>query len=267
MAEGKAADGGRVQVEGEAARDIAGGEAVAGRRSRAEELAQEWLDRGRPERGVIAARSARLPAALGACGAGAEVVGVDLVKAGAPDFESRSGRRGWEPARAEGGEDFADQRCAETMGELLIEFFTARTIPERAGGRQARSALGRCVRRPNAECSRLLATRQRSLALVRGLHAGCVQVANCAMSVAQRRRSGCVASAPALPRRSRRVANAASSGFHSPTMIRAAGNWLRSRMQSERAAMVETGGNDEMHTVRGASATACAISSEERSFD
>ena len=120
MAEGKAADGGQVQVEGEAARNLAGGEAVAGRRHRTEEPAQEWLDRGQPERGVIAARSARLPAALGACGAGAEVVGVDLVKAGAPDFESRSGRRGREPARAEGGEDFADQRCAAPMRSVHV---------------------------------------------------------------------------------------------------------------------------------------------------
>jgi len=69
---------------------------------------QEWLDRGGPEPGAVATRSARQPAALGARGAGAEVVGVDLVKAGAPDFESRSGSRGREPARTEGGEDFAD---------------------------------------------------------------------------------------------------------------------------------------------------------------
>ena len=169
MGEGEAAHRGWIQVEGEAARDLAGGEAVAGRRSGAEELAQERLDRGRPEPGVITARSARLPAVLRAGGTGAEVVGVDLVKAGAPDCESRRGRRGREPARAETGKDFADQRCAETMGELLIVFFTARTMPERAGGRQARSALGRRVRvpslrseprtrRPNAECSRLLAS-------------------------------------------------------------------------------------------------------------
>ena len=68
-------------------------------------------------------------------GTGAEIIGVELVKARASDFERLGGRRGREIVRAKGGKDFADERGTETMGELLIVFFTVRTMPESALGR------------------------------------------------------------------------------------------------------------------------------------
>lgn len=59
----------------------------------------------------------------------------------------RSAEGRWQHAdlRDPSGEDHADKRSAETMGELLTVFFTARKIPERASGRQARTALRRNV--------------------------------------------------------------------------------------------------------------------------
>ena len=139
----EATDRGRVHDETQTARDLAGGKTVTGWRHRAEKLAQKRLDRRRPGPGVIAPRSARHPAALRARSAGAEIVGVELVKAGAPEFESLGTRRGGEIASAKGGEDFADQRSTEAKRELLIEFFTPRTMTERRAGREARSAWGR----------------------------------------------------------------------------------------------------------------------------
>ena len=166
---GETADGGRIHGQAEAARHLAGGKAVVRRRSRAEEPAQERLDGGGPGPGMIATRSARLPPVLRARDAGAEIIGVELVKAGAPDCQRRSRSRGCEPACTEGGEDFADQRSAETVDELLIVFFTPRTMPDGGAGRQARSARQRPVLGPSlrsgprtgrclAECSRLLAS-------------------------------------------------------------------------------------------------------------
>jgi hypothetical protein len=70
-----------------------------------------------------------------------------------------------------------------------------------------------------------------------------------------------------LPSRSRRAVNSASSGCHNPTRIRAEGNWARSRLQSARAAMVEIGGSEEMQTIDGARAAACATDSAVSSFD
>jgi len=61
MSAGETADGGRIKTEAKAALDLAGREAVAGGRARAEQLAQERLDGVRPKRGVIAARAAWAP--------------------------------------------------------------------------------------------------------------------------------------------------------------------------------------------------------------
>ncbi len=47
-------------------------------------------------------------------------------------------------------------------------------------------------------------------------------------------------------------------------MIRAEGGRARSRLQRARAAMVETGGSEEMQTMDGASATACSTDSAEK---
>jgi hypothetical protein len=58
VAAGKAADGGGIEREAEAAQDFAGGKAVAGRRAAGEELAQQGSDLCRPRRGMIAARGA-----------------------------------------------------------------------------------------------------------------------------------------------------------------------------------------------------------------
>jgi len=129
---GETADGGGIETEAEAAQDFAGGKAVAGRRARGEELAQEGSDLCRPRRGMIAARGAWQPDALAALGAGAQIIGVEFVEASAAQAEFR--RCGY-PAKfvpAKGGKDFPNERRSEAVNELLIVFFIASTMRPRS---------------------------------------------------------------------------------------------------------------------------------------
>ena len=128
VGEGEAADGGRIELVIEAAFDLAGGGAVAGRRAGREQLAQQRLDLDRPGCSVIAAGDAGQPARGLATRAGAEVVGVELVEASASDAEFGGGGRGAQLIGAEGGKDFADEGWSDTVGELLAVFFIARKM-------------------------------------------------------------------------------------------------------------------------------------------
>jgi len=62
-------------------------------------------------------------------GDGAQIIGIELVEAGAAQAEPVGGRAGGDVVAAEGGQDFADQRGSETMGELAIMFFIAARMP------------------------------------------------------------------------------------------------------------------------------------------
>ena len=136
MGDGERADGGGIELEVERALELAGGEAVAGRRSRAEELAQERLDGLRPRRAVVATGGAWSPEEAAVLGASAEVVGVEFAEPGATKAEFGGGTAGRQLAIAEGTEDFADVRGSEAVQELLIVFFIAGKMPERSVGRE-----------------------------------------------------------------------------------------------------------------------------------
>jgi hypothetical protein len=58
-------------------------------------------------------------------GGGPEIVAVKFVEAGAAQAELVSGDDGGDFVPAEGREEFTDQRCPETMGELTVMFFIA----------------------------------------------------------------------------------------------------------------------------------------------
>ncbi len=171
VGQGEAADGGRIKGDLAAAQDFAGGEAVAGGRAGAEELAQERLDLCGPGRRMVAARSARLPEVAAPCRAGAEIVPIEFVKARAAQSQSLRARAGGQFAGPEGAEDFADERSAQAGGELGIRFFTARSMCRHGPGWEARSDLEPAAWRPplrsgpqaagsKSECPGLLATRQ-----------------------------------------------------------------------------------------------------------
>ena len=137
-----AADGGRIEVETESALDLAGGGAVAGGRLRGEQR----LDLGRPRRRVLTAGDAGRPAGGLATRTGAEVIGVEFVKAGAADAEFSRGGRGAQLIGAESGKDFADEGWSVAMGELLAVFFIARKVRERRPDGEGASAARRSVR-------------------------------------------------------------------------------------------------------------------------
>ena len=80
VGECEAADGGGIELEGEEACDLAGGEAVVGRRARGEQLAQERFDLGGPWSRVVAARGAWHPSVLAAGRTGAQIGGVKFVE-------------------------------------------------------------------------------------------------------------------------------------------------------------------------------------------
>ena len=134
--DGETADGGGIELEVEAAFELAGGEAVARWRSRAEELAQERLDGLRPRRAVVATGGAWSPRAAAVGDASAEAVGVKFVEPGATQAEFGSGAARRQFAIAEGPEDLADVRGSEEVKDLLIVFFIAGKMPERRVGRE-----------------------------------------------------------------------------------------------------------------------------------
>ena len=133
VGDGPAAHGGGIDLETEAAVDFGGGAAIGGGWFRGEQFAQEGFDAGGPVGRVIAARNAGRPELRLRARDGAEIIGVEFVEAGAAEAEFFGGDGGGDFVAPEGGEEFADQGCAETMGELTIIFFMVARMRERAG--------------------------------------------------------------------------------------------------------------------------------------
>jgi len=100
--------------------DFTGREAVVGGRGGAEAFVQEREDIGGPDGGVIATGAAGHPEVLLVVGAGGQVSGVEFVEATAGEVELAGGGGDFDLLRAELGEDVADQRGGETMGELVF---------------------------------------------------------------------------------------------------------------------------------------------------
>ena len=137
LGEGPTADGGGIDALAQTAQHFGSGAAIGRRRLGGEELAQERRGARRPVRGVVAARGAGRPAVLLVAGGSAQIIGVEFVEASATQTELRGGRDRRDCAVPEGGEHGADQRSAETVGELTRMFFiAARMAP--------RSKLGEC---------------------------------------------------------------------------------------------------------------------------
>jgi len=136
-----AADSGRIEIDAEAALEFGGDETVRRGRTGTQQLAHERFDVWMPLRGVIAAGSSRSPVGFAALGAGAEVIGVELVETGASEFETASRLGSVKLPTTEGGEDLADQRNAEAMRQLAIVFFIASRLAE-SGGRCPPPPLG-----------------------------------------------------------------------------------------------------------------------------
>ena len=148
VGEGKAADGGGIDLQIEAASDLAGGEAVAGGRAGGEQLAQQRLNGGGPGRGVIAAGDARLPAVSLTARTGTKVVGIEFVETGAAEAEFGGGGGAGQLTGAEGGEDFAGEGRGDAFGELLAVFFIAARLTARPDEWECASAAPRPAREP-----------------------------------------------------------------------------------------------------------------------
>jgi hypothetical protein len=133
MFAGPAADAGAVGFEVETAVEFAGDSAVGRRRLGGEEFGEQ---RGRfrgPVRVVIAAGQTGRPGLGVALGAGAQVVGAQLVEAAQADAQFEGDGFGREPARTGLGEEIADQRSGDAVGQLgsELKFFIAPKIAGR----------------------------------------------------------------------------------------------------------------------------------------
>ena len=168
VGDGPAAHGGGINLETETAVDFGGGAAIRRGRFGGEQFAQERLDASGPVRRVIAARSARRPERCRRVGGGVEIIGVELVEAGAAEAEFFGGDGGGDFVATESGEEFADQWSAETVSELSIMFFKAarmrvrrevgeRGLPAPAGLPSASAPLRPPPGPQGRECSPLLA--------------------------------------------------------------------------------------------------------------
>ena len=129
MSESPATDTGAIGLEGEAAQEFAGDGAVGGAGRGGEQAGGQRDDLRRPVWVMIAARSARLPEIGPSLRTGAKVIGAKLINSGAPETEFQSESGSGKPARAQLGEEMADQVSSEAARQL--RFFIARVI---AGG-------------------------------------------------------------------------------------------------------------------------------------
>ena len=129
VSESPASDTGPVGLEAKAAQEFAGDGAIGGAGRGGEQAGGQRDDLRRPVWVMIAARSARLPEIGPPLRTGAKVIGAKLINSGAPESEFQSESGGGKPARAQLGEEMADQVCSEAARSL--RFFIARVI---AGG-------------------------------------------------------------------------------------------------------------------------------------
>jgi len=117
-----AADGSAIEFERMTAMHFRSGEAVGGRRAGTEQLAQQSEHRRRPLRETVAARTPRLPVALGTLGAGAQVGGVDLVEAAATEAQFRGCFACWQSLSSEPCQDITNEGSGVTAAQLLVVF-------------------------------------------------------------------------------------------------------------------------------------------------
>lgn len=142
VSQGPAAHRGRIDLDAQAAVDFGGGAAIRRGRFGREQFAQEGFDAGGPVGSVVAARGAGRPELRLLARECAEIIAVEFVEAGATQAELIGGDCGGDFVAAEGGEEFADQRRTETMGELTIMFFKAARMRERSAvGERGAAAL------------------------------------------------------------------------------------------------------------------------------
>jgi hypothetical protein len=108
--DGPAAHRGAAEFEIQTAKQLGRSEAVGSRRTGGEQLAQKRRDRLRPVWAMITARSARQPRTLAALPTGAQIVGIDDVKAAAAQTEFRTRLAGGDGLIAEARQNIADER-------------------------------------------------------------------------------------------------------------------------------------------------------------
>ena len=130
VCEGPAANRGRIEIKAQAALEFGGDETIGGGWTDAQQLTHERFDIRRPIRGVVTPRGAGDPVGFATFGAGAKVIGVKLVEAGASEFEAASRFGGVKLLATEGGKDLANQRSAVAVGQLAVVFFIGRRMPE-----------------------------------------------------------------------------------------------------------------------------------------
>ncbi len=129
MGEGPAADAGAVGFEVEPTMGFTGGGAVAGRGLGGEQFGDQGGDFHGPVRWVIAARATGRPGFGAALSPGEQVVRAQLVVATDAHAQFQRDGFGGEEAGAGLGQEMADERRGNTVGEL--EFFMARKLAGR----------------------------------------------------------------------------------------------------------------------------------------
>jgi hypothetical protein len=131
MSDGPATDTGTVGFEVEAAMEFTGNGTVGGGWFGREEFGDEGGDFGRPVRVMIPTGEPGRPGFGRTLSAGAEVIGVEFVEAGAGQPEFTGGGASAEMAGAMTVEEMTDQWSGQTMEELV--FFMRGSLPEKKG--------------------------------------------------------------------------------------------------------------------------------------
>jgi len=116
--DGPAADAGAVDLEVQAAMQFAGDGAVGARRFGGEKFGDQRADFGRPLGVVIASGTSRRPSIGVAGGAGAEVIGVEFVEAGAGQPQLTGRRASADVADAMTVEEMTDEGRGQTFDQL-----------------------------------------------------------------------------------------------------------------------------------------------------
>ena len=122
LREGPAADGSAIELERMTAMDFRSGEAVGGWRDGTEQLAQQSEHRRRPLRETVATGTPRLPVALRALGAGAQIGSVDLVEAAATEAQFRGCFACWQSLSSEPCQDITNEGSGVAAAQLLVVF-------------------------------------------------------------------------------------------------------------------------------------------------
>jgi hypothetical protein len=108
--DGPTANGGWIDPEVEASMDFRSGQTIRGRRSGGEQSTQQGFDTNRPPWSAIATGATGFPVVRFLPGCGAEVMGVDLIKARTAQAQSARRDGGQEFLASERRQDLTDQR-------------------------------------------------------------------------------------------------------------------------------------------------------------